>query len=123
MSNAAHTPGPWSLHRYHTGRGMRVASGVDETPWISWQFAIGAGDSIVGTIEGYSVSAGYPRPDNREEVRANALICSAAPEMLEALKEVAEMVAAWECADGPCIQGSVMNEVKAAIAKAEGGAL
>lgn len=102
---------------------MRVASGVDETPWISWQFAIGAGDSIVGTIEGYSVSAGYPRPDNREEVRANALICSAAPEMLEALKEVAEMVAAWECADGPCIQGSVMNEVKAAIAKAEGGAL
>ena len=25
--------------------------------------------------------------------------------------------------DGPCIQGSVMNEVKAAIAKAEGGAL
>lgn len=103
---------------------MRVSSGVNGTRWISWHFAIGAGNSTVGTFDGHSVvSAGYPRPDNREEVRANALICCAAPEMLKALKEVVEMVAAWEYADGPCIQGSVMNEVKAAIAKAEGGAL
>lgn len=54
------------------------------------------------------------------EDEANAHLIAAAPEMLEALEEVARLPIAGPYPDGPCLDQADMDLVKAAIAKATG---
>lgn len=87
---SAHTPGPWELS-YDMGSGRDVISSVDSSPVctvrISW----------VGP----------------EQYRANALLIAAAPELLSALVEAAELIEVLSP-----IEGDTMRRVKGAIAKA-----
>ena len=58
-----------------------------------------------------------------EELKANARLIAAAPEMLEALKEVSRLPVAGSYPDGPCLEWDDMDMVKKAIAKATGEAV
>jgi len=48
-------------------------------------------------------------------------LLAAAPELLEALEEVAKLPIAPVYPDGPCVDKETMAEIRAAIAKAKGG--
>jgi hypothetical protein len=89
-----HTPGPWAQ---------------DPTGDIGW-WQIGTLDRPVATVD-----AGDFWPI--AEAQANARLIAAAPEMLAACRMVLEMAVAWQ----PLTPGDIA-EVKAAVAKAEGGA-
>ena len=106
MTSAKHTPGPWFARLgpfNYTNSGQRpIMSGPDDD-LNAKQIA------LVSTQAERKRSTRYDAPD--EERDANALLLSAAPDLLEALKWIAEDGAsdarAVECA-------------RAAILKAEG---
>lgn len=101
-----HTPGPWTYLRNPEG-----------TRWII----------DAGAFHAIAATAGY-EPDNE----ANARLIAAAPEMLDALEAVWKYSLVIESSvrrgDGPEQYAGVLEalrlvkEVRAAIAKAEGGA-
>lgn len=97
-----HTPGPWKY---------------DET----WALVHGADNSEVCAI--HSGSPGEQR-NNRNVVYANAHLIAAAPELLAALKEALPQVERTHCRapDGETCDNMVIAIVRAAIARAEGGA-
>lgn len=104
----SHTPGPWMLHAPGS---MRACDGRH-----------GSADGCRTIVEAEIV--GVPRP----EAEANARLISAAPELLAALKEMADMMEMlWEAVPwGQTfnLDAKLLNEAplhaKAAIAKAEG---
>jgi len=99
----AHTPGPWEV----AGHGNYVRS-------RSGGFAVAQSEELPG--------------QDGEERNANARLIAAAPEMLEALKELVKEFDAYEAA--MCKRFSAGHEdhgrqrelARLAIAKAEGGA-
>ena len=97
-----HTPGPWRLSPLLSGsendRGFRIfaSDGRDGTMWIA---------DVSPVIDN-------DRGDASEEGKANARLIAAAPDLLEALKDVEANVAD----DSPFM----WERVGAAIAKAEG---
>ena len=102
-----HTPGPWT--RYDNGgeteNGFVYGSGYATTIWRPE----GPGYGAIAKF-GYKVD---------EESIANAQLCSAAPEMLEALKEALEALERADDYGMPGLHG-IINEADAAIRKAEG---
>jgi hypothetical protein len=100
--SAQHTPGPWFAVQPKHANGWWVVSTDPEG-------CDGVDDSGDGGFE-----------------EANARLIAAAPEMLEALKECAEYLGPPEVTQYPNVQASVVNalirNVRAAIAKATGGA-
>lgn len=92
-----HTPGPWEVCRDSRGcQSVRAKSGfLAFTP----------------SIQHYNDPTRYI--DETEEAKANAHLIAAAPDMLEALKDVIQIVRVdeWPRLSGKC---------RAAIAKAEG---
>lgn len=99
MSAAKHTPGPWTFSRSDQFGDARFyvaqADGAPYTPHYS----------DVATLIAETV------PSERVSIQeANARLIAAAPELLEALKDLMAMYG------GPFLQG------EAAISKAEGGA-
>jgi hypothetical protein len=94
MKEPNHTPGPWK------------ADGGDV--WDS-DMSI----CILNSENEYG-------PGNRNQIRANARLIAAAPDMLEALEEIARLPIAATYPDGPCIDREDMSMVLAAISKAKG---
>lgn len=109
-----HTPGPW-----------RISS---ECKTIIKQDLshIGLGDSsgvLIGSASGYTGSGFFPTD---EEAVCNARLIAAAPELLEALKELAEVTSATAPHDGVPQwlrdqRIKAIDEAFKVIAKAEGG--
>ena len=101
-----HTPGPWELR-------PTVVSGGE---WFKWVY----GPNNVPIVLMGSDSL----PPTFDQVEANARLIAAAPELLEALKEVLAAQGAGEISyrssDGRGYEA--MLAVEAAIAKAEGRA-
>lgn len=85
MNELKHTPGPWNLHPDYDASPLVVET--ETGTWVSWSWYIAKGKKIIGDIQAYSDGGkGFPRVDNRQEMIANAMLCAAAPELLEALE-------------------------------------
>ena len=95
--SAKHTPGPWQISK----------KSIDAVVTDAGNYVADCGLSIV-------------IPD--DEQRANARLIAAAPDMLEALEEIARLPIARTYPDGPCIEQADMDMVLAAIQKAKGKA-
>lgn len=89
--SAKHTPGPWDARSFNGG--------------------VFAQDVFVASVYGDDPDC---RPDDR--MRANARLIAAAPELLDALIELADCGAEAWGEDRPCVRIA-----RAAIAKAAGG--
>ena len=99
---SAHTPGPWLIQQ-----------GGDE--WVDGIVTL-HGHNEDGTPMYWTV-ASYNR--RRDEAEANARLITAAPEMLEALEQIAHR--AHKHAVCTQVQYSLGDIARAAIAKATGG--
>ena len=99
--NIKHTPGPWHYVKRTCGDG---------------------GSGTVTGPDNRSIMACNNSVDRtKEEKLANARLIAAAPDLLEALREAADILSAnCDCGDcGPC---NIERRDLAAIAKAQGGA-
>jgi hypothetical protein len=80
----------------------------------SWEFTstyIAQGDKIIAQAQHQSKDAGWPHVHSVDEMWANARLIAAAPEMLEALRNLTHPMASDED----------LSHALAVIAKAEGG--
>lgn len=84
---SAHTPGPWTARKHTDTKGWTVSAGN-------------------------SIASVKPRP----EAEANARLIAAAPELLEALKEIREAC----CSGMGSLPAADIKRAQAAIEKAEG---
>ena len=112
LATEKHTPGPWELYdELHR----------DE------QYVIGIRGTSIGTYVIASVDYGYSEPFESQQ-QANARLIAAAPDLLAALKELGDWVAAglqasdkaWP--DARCLQHTeeIAARARAAVDKAEG---
>lgn len=100
-----HTPGPWSINEIS-----------NTTIW-------GGGKCLAATYGETNEEGDGWTPESIPWQEANARLIAAAPQLLEVLEEVSQMVVATTYPDGSCIESWLMDEVKAAISAAkEGGA-
>lgn len=105
MNTKQYTPGPWTLTTVHTPCGICHKIGEfpgqypDDRPRSAWLYA------------------DFPSRGNSadEELEANARLIAAAPELLEALQEIADCGAEAWGEDRPCVRIA-----RDAIAKATG---
>lgn len=99
-----HTPGPWYVfHSAHRGRFD------DDGPG-----AFSIGDAPTARSANILCSR-YEWPERAEEMKANARLMAAGPDLLEALIELADCGAEAWGEDRPCVKWA-----RAAIAKATG---
>lgn len=112
--NNPHTPGPWNLHAHYDGAPMAVER-ADGSAFVAWDLYIAHGDKVIADVIARTGYCGWPHVDNACEMKANARLIAAAPELLAALREVVQNEAAWrEMPPG------FRRDASAAIAKAEG---
>ena len=108
MIAARHTPGPWEQNIQSCGFwSICTVYGTDQ-----------------GWVEIHAPNGSYTE-DHRAESTANARLIAAAPELLEALKEIAADYADRFDLDDPSTNPGIKSTIKqarAAIAKATGGA-
>ena len=95
--SAKHTPGPWRFYTEPQPNGCPI---------------VGNGRGLMLAMLAHSVNY----PDQRDEANANARLIAAAPELLEALIELADCGAEAWGEDRPCVRIA-----RDAIAKATGG--
>lgn len=109
---SGHTQGPWEAWCDNHGE---YAANVEREGGERLPFDVCAGDEAIVTVYGFS-----------EESSANARLIAAAPELLDALEEVAlvlaGIIAASEDRESARLAGDPYERARAAIAKATGGA-
>jgi hypothetical protein len=105
VSDAKHTPGPWGVYDHESSHypGIESKCGLSVVVW-------GERGEFCGV-----------RGRNAAEKNANARLIAAAPDLLEALQELATLPIARNYPEGPCLHRDDMEMVKKAIAKAKGG--
>lgn len=115
MSGAVHTPGPWRV-----GAGPRGMTGPT-TARPTGPTVVGHRWKSVSVTHGQDTVAIVPACANQQvgdceqdlpQMRANAHLIAAAPELLEALE--------WVESTGMCEHGGGGEMIRAAIAKAKG---
>ena len=105
MSAAQHTPGPWKVEKELSSR------------LAEWLITMDAGD------RGRGIAIAETVPATGREL-ANARLIASAPELLEALKHCEDVFMRYEISrvDGEEITDKALQTIRAAIAKATGGA-
>ena len=106
-----HTSGPWCIHRAYANAQTIAVTGDNGESWDFTHTYIGQGDKIVAEVQHQSKDSGWPHVHSVEEMWANARLIAAAPEMLEALRNLTHPMASDED----------LQNALAVIAKAEGG--
>jgi len=110
MSAPKHTPGPWTVG------GIGSVKGTDSS------------DIFIQDRRGASIAHviyNEPGGDDPAECMADARLIAAAPDLLEALKEIIDFIGPKDpvCIKGPnCETCRLADAARAAITKAEGGA-
>lgn len=69
-----HTPEPWNLHRCYDGH-VSTVHDHESHDGIGFDFAslsIAKGECLIGEINYQSISKGFPKVENVDEMRANA---------------------------------------------------
>lgn len=113
-----HTPGPWGVHPYTECTGELRAVESEDGNFMAASIAIGHGQTLICEVGHNSTTRGYPRP-TLNEMRANAALIAAAPELLEALEEFLR-AGIYQSTDFQ-VQGKAHELACLAIAKAKGG--
>jgi hypothetical protein len=92
--NALHTPGPWTdQHPYSTPDWASVPAGESHGAFDYASLAIGQGNKIIGVVQAQTNAAGFPQVESLDEMRANARLIAAAPDLLIALSDLADVFA------------------------------
>lgn len=123
--NSKHTPGPWNIHNPSgVDDEPTVVVGDDGVPWVSMERHIAKGDKRIAQVFMWTNNVGgWPRVNNVDEMKANANLISAAPELLEALEIISATLhsigGGSTNADADLIDAAE-NAANAAIAKAKG---
>jgi hypothetical protein len=86
-------------------------TGDDGERWEFTHTHIGQGDKIIAQVQHQSKDSGWPHVHDVEEMWANARLIAAAPELLEALRNLTHPMASDED----------LQHALSVIAKAEGG--
>lgn len=140
MHEMKHTPEPWGLHpAYHPNKENTPNAGFfgpkrGAPGWNYWNCTISSGDKIVAECAGWDEGlGGFPKPNNPEEVAANArriIACvngcaginpEAVPDLLAALDETLEEMESLMAERAIPYQGgiNIAERARAAIAKAK----
>lgn len=106
MTQSKHTPGPWEVHSNNSGWSGNQALGSRETTYIINRHKRGV----------HLSDEMHPN----EEQQANAALIAAAPDLLEALKNLRAEVTEYFCGTRPKFLDPAMSKAFCAIAKAEG---
>ena len=104
---AEHTPGPWTLNLCLDDGFSKSSSIVSDYGALMEEIAIIPHDDLS--------TEGVP------EVRANARLIAAAPDLLEACEAAGDYFAAAEFASAPHDTGAILDTLRAAITKARKG--
>lgn len=99
--SAKHTPGPWRFYTEPQPNGCPI---------------VGNGRGLMLAMLAHSVNY----PDQRDEANANARLIAAAPELLDALQWLVDLMPDPEL-DIDTVQREQVIKAKAVIAKATGG--
>ena len=105
-----HTSGPWCIHRASLNAQTIAVTGDNGESWNFTHAYISQGDKIVAEVQHQSKDSGWPHVHDVEEMWANARLIAAAPELLEALRNLAH----------PMANDEDLQHALAVIAKAEG---
>lgn len=103
--SGSHTPGPWSVDK-NTGLDVRGPDGKDVCV------------ALCQEMGGMLFDSKTIGPEDRQQAFDNALLIAAAPELLEALKNLSRFVFDNELTTPGTM--AIMHAADAAIAKAEG---
>lgn len=106
-----HTGGPWCIHRSYANAQTLTVSDYYGGSWEFTHTYISQGEKIIAEVQHQSKVAGWPHVHSVEEMWANARLIAAAPELLEALRNLTHPMASDED----------LQHALAVIAKAEGG--
>lgn len=111
MSAPKHTAGPWEVFICDDGK-----------QWTGWPLSITAAYDDDKTVvrTGGQWPYEWGAAISQREAVANAHLIAAAPEMLEALRQIAEMTEDYSPLTGNSVPTPVSKLARAAIAKAEG---
>lgn len=125
MSDAKHTPGPWNIHPAYTDPKINRVDGDGVTdPFDYCSTYIARGEQIIADVQMLKPDrdvGGWPHVESREEMMANTILIAAAPELLEALRDLIAGPGPKRCGhDFDCVCAG--DTARAAIAKATGGA-
>lgn len=111
MTNSKHTPAPWVLVQDHYPEGLAVIS-EDGRGWRAKSVEIKSGKLRVAEVAWMSHHSHYAS-QSIEEMNANATLIAAAPDLLEACKNICELSRTSD-------NLHIIESALAAIAKAEG---
>ena len=107
-----HTQGPWCIHRAYANAQTIAVTDDDGKSWEFTHTYISQGEKIIAEVQHQSKASGWPHVHNVDEMWANARLIAAAPELLEALRNLTHPMASDED----------LQHALAVIAKAEGRA-
>ena len=110
MDTHTHTQGSWCIHRAYANAQTMTATDDDGESWDFTHTYIAQGEKIIAQVQQQSKSHGWPTVQNVDEMWANARLIAAAPELLEALRNLTHPMASDED----------LQNALAVIAKAEG---
>jgi hypothetical protein len=111
-----HTPGPWGIKFVFPEPNFVESEKFGN--FYAHDATIVCGDKIIGSA-GYMTTTnfGWPRVDNYDEFLANANLMAAAPELLQTLKDLLDLI---KVNDDPMLLSAIECAAEV-IAKAEGG--
>ena len=98
MSAPLHTAGPWTdQHPYSTPEWVSCAAGAHHGAFSYASLSIGQGDKLIGEVRARrnddDGSTSYPEVDSLEEMRANARLFAAAPDLLDVVLTLRDYIA------------------------------
>tara|TARA_R110000851_G_scaffold12260_1_gene42763 strand:- start:1 stop:363 length:363 start_codon:yes stop_codon:yes gene_type:complete len=104
------TKGEWRIQEQFDSPNL-IVDEENDTEWHALSSYVFGNDKIIGeTRYGTSVNGGYPSVNILSEMRANAKLIAAAPELLKALKScVMSMQAHPDCEENSEFEGFVNN--------------
>jgi hypothetical protein len=112
---SAHTPGPWFVET----AGEATDIGHKHVQWLRYEISAGSNQ---WNHESYCLVGSISNANNSDQNQANARLIAAAPDLLEALRDVLKYVDYAQRVASPGFYQIGIDKARAAIAKVTGSA-